>query len=241
MHIVDAKMAVVGEARLDIERMKRKGFPEVVLAQGKQTDDIIRILKRLSKEKTPALATRVSAGQAEILSAAFPAEGLWCPEARVFYANKTATPRYAYPTSIGILTAGLSDRPVAEEAAQILSAANYPLVKICDVGVAGLHRLLSEIRRVENCDAVIVVAGMDGALPSVAAGLLEQPVIAVPTSVGYGVSENGAAALHTMLSSCSPGLAVVNIDNGYGAAMMAHAICMRIHKGVRAAEEKAYA
>ena len=230
----DARVKTVGDAVVDIDRIHRKGFPEVVFAQGKRTADIIRILKCLARKSIPALASRVNEVQANALKKAFYPKGEWFPEARVFIANrKTAVPRASYPTRIGILTAGLSDRPVAEEAAQILLSTNYPLARIYDVGVAGLHRLFMRIEDVKKCEALIVVAGMDGALPSVVAGLVDQPVIAVPTSVGYGVSQNGMTALHAMLMSCAPGLTVVNIDNGYGAAMMAHAICRRIHKGKR--------
>ena len=229
----DAREAAVGEARLDVERVRRKGFPEVVLAEGKRVEDLVPLLRRLSEEGEPALASRVTERQAEVLRKEFGTEGVWFAEARVFLANRAATPEHPYPTPMGILTAGLSDRPVAEEAAQIPSSTNYPLVRIYDVGVAGLHRLLAQREAIEKCEVMIVVAGMDGALPAVVAGLFQQPVIAVPTSVGYGVCQNGLTALHTMLASCAPGLAVVNIDNGYGAAMMAHAICLRVHRGQR--------
>jgi NCAIR mutase (PurE)-related protein len=228
------RMARVGDAVLDIDRLKRKGFPEVVFAQGKKSGDIVQILNRLIEEKSIAVASRVDEKQAAVLQKEFSSTGRWYPDARVFLANRSAVSKFSYATSIGILTAGLSDRPVAEEAYQILHSANYPVVKMYDVGVSGLQRLLSQIHKIEKCDVVIVAAGMEGALPTVVAGLLEQPVIAVPTSIGYGISQNGLTALQTMLASCSPGMAVVNIDNGYGAAMMAHAICMRIHKGKRA-------
>ena len=228
-----SKIARVGDAVLDIDRLRRKGFPEVVFAQGKKAGDIVQILSRLIEEGNVAIASRVNEQQAQVLKKAFSSTGDWYPEARIFLANRPAISKFPYLTSIGILTAGLSDRPVAEEAYQILCSANYPVVKMYDVGVSGLQRLLSQINKIEKCDVVIVAAGMEGALPTVVAGLLEQPVIAVPTSIGYGISQNGMTALHTMLASCSPGMSVVNIDNGYGAAMMAHAICMRIHKGMR--------
>lgn len=234
----EAKTVRVGDAVLDIDRFKRKGFPEVVFAQGKKAGDIVQILNRLVEEGNVAIASRVDEEQAKVLKKEFFLTGDWYPEARVFLADRSAVSRLPYVTSIGILTAGLSDRPVAEEACRILCSANYPVVKMYDVGVSGLQRLLSQINKVEECDVVIVAAGMEGALPTVVAGLLEQPVIAVPTSIGYGVSQNGMAALQTMLASCSPGMSVVNIDNGYGAAMMAHAICMRIHRGKRAGDSK---
>jgi hypothetical protein len=233
-----AKMLVADNALIDIDRAKRKGFVEVVFAQGKKSHDIVRIFECFIEAGTLAVATRVSDEQAEILLERFSVDGAWFPDARVFIANKSEIPAEPYPTSIGILTAGLTDRVAAEEAAQLLAAAHYPVEKVFDVGVAGLHRLLVNLERVKKCDVVIVAAGMEGALPTVVAGLIEQPVIALPTSVGYGISQNGTTALHSMLASCSPGIAVVNIDNGYGAAMMAHAICNRIHKGVRGKREE---
>ena len=233
-----AKMLVTDGAIVDIDRNRRKGFAEVVFAQGKKVQDIVCILECLIDSGSVALATRVSDVQAKILIEKFPSDGTWFPDARVFIANKSAIPAEPYPTNIGILTAGLTDRVAAEEAAQLLAAAHYPIEKVFDVGVAGLHRLLVSLERIKKCDVVIVAAGMEGALPTVVAGLVEQPVIALPTSVGYGISQNGTTALHSMLASCSPGIAVVNIDNGYGAAMMAHAICSRIHKGIRGKKEE---
>ena len=228
-----SKFIAVDEALLDIDREKRKGFVEVVFAPGKKTEEIIQIFKSMRDAGALAVATRVNDEQAEILTARFASDGVWLPDAKVFIANKALIPMQPYPTRVGILTAGLTDRFPAEEAAQLLQAANYPIEKIYDAGVAGLQRLLVHLERLRKCEVVIVAAGMEGALPTVVAGLIEQPVIALPTSVGYGVCQNGTTALHAMLASCSPGLAVVNIDNGYGAAMMAHAICMRIHKGER--------
>lgn len=232
-----AKMLAADDALIDIDRAKRKGFVEVIFAQGKKARDIIRIFECSIDAGTLAVATRVSDEQAEILLERFSSGGSWFPDARVFIANKSAIPAEPYPTTIGILTAGLTDRGAAEEAAQLLVAAHYPIERVFDVGVAGLHRLLVSLERIKKCDVVIVAAGMEGALPTVVAGLIEQPVIALPTSVGYGISQNGTTALHSMLASCSPGIAVVNIDNGYGAAMMAHAICNRIHKGLRGQKE----
>ena len=234
-----AKMLVADNALIDIDRAKRKGFVEVIFAQGKKVQDIIRIFECSIDAGSLAVATRVSDEQAENLLERFASDGAWFPDARVFIANKSVIPAEPYPTTIGILTAGLTDRGAAEEAAQLLAAAHYPIERVFDVGVAGLHRLLVSLERIKKCDAVIVAAGMEGALPTVVAGLIEQPVIALPTSVGYGISQNGTTALHSMLASCSPGIAVVNIDNGYGAAMMAHAICNRIHKGVRSPKEEA--
>lgn len=234
-----SKMLVVDNAILDIDRCKRKGFVEVVFAQGKKVEDIIRIFESLIHMGSLALATRVNEEQGKILLERFSQDGAWFPDAKIFIANKSTIPADPYPTTIGILTAGLTDRFAAEEAAELLTAAHYPIEKIIDVGVAGLHRLLMNLERIKKCDVVVVAAGMEGALPTVVAGLIEQPVIALPTSVGYGISQNGVTALNSMLASCSPGIAVVNIDNGYGAAMMAHAICTRIHKGKRVSRETA--
>lgn len=226
-----SKTVHVNDAVLDIDRINRKGFPEVVLAEGKKISDIIPIMHKFIQEDSLAIASRVSENQALTLEKEFNKNGRWNKKGRVFVANKHLIPRFPYKTSIGIISAGLCDQPTAEEICELLYCANYPLVKLFDVGIAGIHRLILQLKKIEQCDVLIVIAGMEGALPPVVAGLVEQPVIAVPTSVGYGVSEKGKAALYTMLASCSPGISVVNIDNGYGAAMMAHSICMRIHKG----------
>jgi NCAIR mutase (PurE)-related protein len=229
-----ANMQQVGNALLDTHRSLRKGFPEVVLAEGKEISDIINLLNALT-QSTTAIATRVNNEKVAQLTSAFPA-GIWHEKARVFIANPQENICHHYATKIAIVTAGNSDIFVAEEAACLLEVAGYPLEKIYDVGIAALHRLLVHLDHLNECDTVIVVAGMDGALPAVIAGLMIQPVIAVPSSIGYGVAKNGMTALNTMLSSCAPGIAVVNIDNGYGAAMMAHAICLRIHQGKKNAQ-----
>lgn len=229
-----ATMQKVGLAILDTHRKVRKGFPEVILAEGKNILDIINILHEQSKLEI-AIATRVSPLQAEHLQRNF-SDGIYHEKARVFIANPNSIDTHLFTTKIAVVTAGLSDLGPALEAIVILECAGYTVQIICDVGVAALQRLLAHLDILKECDVIIAIAGMDGALPSVIAGLLPQPVIAVPTSTGYGASQNGITAMHAMLSSCAPGLAVVNIDNGYGAAMMAHAICMRIHYGEKNAQ-----
>lgn len=229
-----ALMQQVGTGMLDIDRTNRKGFPEVILAEGKEIADIIQLLHAMSKMGI-AIASRVNKTQAKQLKVAF-TDGLWKQKARVFIANPKAQAQYFFDTKIAVVTAGLSDASVAEEAACILHYASYPVETVYDIGISALQRLLAHLGVLKACDVIIVAAGMDGALPAVIAGLVAQPVIALPTSIGYGVAQHGMAALNTMLASCAPGMAVVNIDNGYGAAMMAHAICMRIHKGKKHAQ-----
>lgn len=224
-----ASMQQVGNAILDTHRQHRKGFPEVIFAKDKDVVDIVNLLQASIKSGI-AIASRVTAQQAKILQREF-VDGIWHAKARIFIANPQNKPTQLYSTKIAIVTAGLSDARIAEESILLLGYGGYPIHTVFDVGIAALHRLLVHLDTLRICDVVLVFAGMDGALPAVIAGLISQPVIAVPTSVGYGVAQNGMAALNTMLSSCAPGIAVVNIDNGYGAAMMAHAICQRIHKG----------
>lgn len=230
-----ANMQQIGSAILDINRTMRKGFPEVILAERKNIHDVINLLHAQILNDELAIASRVHPEHARSLQAEF-SQGIWYEKARIFIANKQVNSAKLYTTKVAVISAGLSDMTVAEEAAVLLECANYPIHKIYDVGISALHRLLAYSNVIKECEVVIVVAGMDGALPAVIAGLVPQPIIAVPTSIGYGVAQNGMAALNTMLSSCAPGLAVVNIDNGYGAAMMAHAICTRIHKGKKNAK-----
>lgn len=218
---------LAGQARLDLGRAKRKGFPEVVLGRGKTPEEVIAALEGLHRAGQTAIATRVEDPQP--LIEAFP-QGAWHSRARLFEVDPRARPEPRAP-AVGLVTAGLSDLPVAEEAGVLLEAAGLRVERVQDVGVAGLHRLLANLDKVRGCRVLIAVAGMEAALPSVLAGLLPQPVIGLPTSTGYGVAAGGLAALAGMLSSCAPGLAVVNVDNGYGAAMMAHAICLQIEQG----------
>lgn len=209
---------------VDTHRHLRTGMPETVFARGKSPDRLLAAVAALSGPggTIPVLASRVSPEQGDVLQKAFP-DGIYWPEASIFCRNKELprTPPWPDAGDVMIVTAGTSDMPVALEA---LGTALFHGVRAglaADIGVAGLHRVAPWLPVFEKAAALIVVAGMEGALPSVMAGLTGKPVIAVPTSVGYGVSAGGFAALAGMLSSCSPGIAVVNIDNGYGAAMFA--------------------
>ncbi|MBU1105800.1 MAG: nickel pincer cofactor biosynthesis protein LarB [Candidatus Riflebacteria bacterium] len=213
------------DAVLDVDRERRIGFPEAIYAAGKKPQQVSEIFARLFEANGKALATRCSDEAMDMLA-------IKCPQANI---DRTCGLAWAvseiqlHPSaSIAIIAAGTSDLPIAEEAALTLEFCGYSPERIYDVGVAGIHRLLKRVPRFKNADAVIVVAGMEGALPSVVGGLVGCPVIAVPTSVGYGASFNGLAALLGMLNSCSAGVTVVNIDNGFGAA----AAAVRIIKGL---------
>lgn len=210
----------LGFARLDYHRTLRTGFPEVVFCQGKTPGQVARIVEKLVQTGVPVLATRATP---EVYRAVYRVEkrARYYREARVITVKTRDETR---PGVILVVSAGTSDIPVAEEAAITVEMAGYRVERLYDVGVAGLHRLLDQEERLRSADVIIVVAGMDGALPSVVKGLTPRPVIAVPTSVGYGASFGGLAALLAMLNSCAPGIGVVNIDNGFGAAALADAI-----------------
>jgi NCAIR mutase (PurE)-related protein len=210
-------------ARIDHHRAIRQGHPEVVFCEGKTVEQVVAICERLHAATGSFLGTRCSPPQAEALRAGFP-EAVWHPLARVVVQGaRTPDPASAGP--VLVVSAGTSDLPVAEEAAVVAEAFGHRVARLADVGVAGLHRLLAEGERLREARVVIVVAGMEGALPSVVGGLVAVPVIAVPTSVGYGASFGGLAALLGMLNSCAAGVTVVNIDNGFGAAAAASRIC----------------
>lgn len=204
-------------ATIDHHRGLRQGFPEVVFGGGKTPRQIVEIADRISAHGR-ALVTRADSGALAAIRARWPG-------ARINEVARTAVvPQPNEPGTAGpvlIVTAGTSDLPVAEEAAETLFAASCSVERLTDVGVAGIHRLLSQSDVLQRARVIIVVAGMDGALPSVIGGLVACPVVAVPTSVGYGASFGGLAALLTMLNSCAAGVTVVNIDNGFGAAMAA--------------------
>ena len=209
------------DARLDLERAARTGLPEVIFGERKTAEQILRIARTLHASSGFALATRVEPHDGASLAADLPAAH-YDAVSRVL---RCGTLR---PTGLraGVVCAGTSDLPVAEEAAQTLDALGHDVVRHYDVGIAGIHRVLGAVDELDTCRAVIVVAGMEGALPSVVAGLVRRPVVAVPTSVGYGAAFGGIAALLAMLNGCAPGVAVVNIDNGFGAAAMAHKILL---------------
>jgi hypothetical protein len=205
-------------AKLDHHRTLRRGFPEVVLGQGKTPDQVVLIVKRLSERSDRVLVTRVSVEMGQFVTSHLPEiEYLPSPKLLVLDRNKNDQKK----PGVLVATAGTADVPVAEEAAVTAELMGNMVERLFDVGVAGLHRLLDRLPQVQKARVIVVVAGMDGALPSVIGGLVAVPVIAVPTSVGYGASFNGLAALLTMLNSCSNGVAVVNIDNGFGAGYLA--------------------
>jgi NCAIR mutase (PurE)-related protein len=209
------------EARLDLVRRPRTGIPEVIYGAGKSRDQIERIARTLYADSGFALATRVAPDDGAALAAALP-DTRYFERARILQSG--ALERSG--VRIGVACAGTSDLAVAEEAARTLEAFGHETLERYDVGVAGIHRTLAVRDDLDACAAVIVVAGMEGALSSVIAGLIRPPVIAVPTSVGYGAAFEGIAALLAMLNSCAPGVSVVNIDNGFGAACVAHKIVM---------------
>jgi hypothetical protein len=213
-----------GYAKLDKCRTERKGFPEIVFGKSKSVDLIKQIISATLPTVHPVVASKVDAGKGQELAEFFP-NSKYYEEGLVFLANvehqKLAVPLNA---PVSVLSAGSSDAPIAEEAALLLEIIGYPVERIYDIGVAGIHRLFNAQDKIRDSSLCIVVAGMDGVLPSVAAGIFPTPVIAVPTSVGYGAHFQGLSSLLTMLNSCVPGVLVVNIDNGLGAALGAHSI-----------------
>ncbi len=207
-------------ATVDHHRELRKGFPEVIYCAGKTPDQVATIAENLAARSLRLLGTRATPAQFAAAARKVP-DLRYHESARCLYRQDPAAPRHP---GIAIVAAGTSDLPVADEAALTLQVMGHEPLRITDVGVAGLHRLLARIPELLPARCVIVVAGMEGALPSVVAGLIPAPVIAVPTSVGYGASFGGLAALLGMLNACASGIATVNIDNGFGAAFMAAAI-----------------
>ncbi len=207
-------------ATLDHHRALRLGHPEAVYCEGKAPEELVEICRRLASRGDGFLATRASEIQLELLREAFPAVEV-SERGRIAHLPPADPLRPPVGGPVLILTAGTVDLPVAEEARVTASALGNPVRLVPDVGVAGLHRVLARQDQLREAAVVIVVAGMDGALPSVVGGLVARPVIAVPTSVGYGAGQGGFAALLTMLNSCAPGVVVVNVDNGYGAACAA--------------------
>ncbi|BAZ44819.1 phosphoribosylaminoimidazole carboxylase [Chondrocystis sp. NIES-4102] len=205
-------------AKIDHHRQLRTGFPEAIWGADKTPDQIIKIMTAMSEKATVVMATRIQSEVYQQLKIALP-QLVYYPAARI-----SALSLHHIPKQIGtisILTAGTADIPVAEEAAITAELSGFTVKRLWDVGVAGIHRLLSNRQVVYDAQVLIVVAGMEGALPSVVAGMADCPVIAVPTSVGYGASFKGVTPLLTMLNSCATGIGVVNIDNGFGAAILA--------------------
>ena len=217
----------LGFARVDSARRERCGRAEVIFGEGKTPLEIARIASTIHGREGHVLVTRVTPDQADDVQVHLPA-AIYHERARCLTLGKPGP--NSSSVVVGILCAGTSDLPVAEEAAITLQSFGRRVERIHDVGVAGIHRLLGEIERVRACGVVIVVAGMEGALPSAVAGLVEIPVIAVPTSVGYGASFAGLTALLGMVNSCANGVTVTNIDNGFGAACAADAILRLLEK-----------
>lgn len=211
----------LGFAQLDAHRSLRKGFPEVVFGAGKTAPQIAEIVTQLLTRDDRVLVTRMDAVSAREVCKSIP-EATYAEQARCLKVVRgSALPPRGL---VAVVSAGTSDLPVAEEAVETACIMGHSVDRVYDVGVAGLHRLLNQLERIAAADVVIVVAGMEGALPSVVAGLISKPVIAVPTSVGYGTSFQGLTALLGMLNSCGSGVTVVNIDNGFGAAYAASQI-----------------
>lgn len=219
-----------GFAKIDHHRALRIGLPEVIYAAGKTPEQVAEIFFRMARAGSDVLATRAEQEAASAVQALVP-EATYHATARAITLRQSSESRDR--GKIAVLCAGTSDLPVAEEAAVTAELMGAHVERVFDVGVAGLHRLLSQQHVLRVADAVIVCAGMEGALPSVVGGLVGVPVIAVPTSVGYGAAFQGLAALLGMLNSCSPNVCVVNIDNGFGAAYVASMIARRAEKGIK--------
>ncbi len=225
------QIAHVGEAQLDLDRGHRCGFPEVVFAEGKSTESLEKIFRSLTAHGINVLATRMSAEKGDYLLEKFPA-GRYNPIGRTF----RIPPERGEPERVGkvaIITAGTSDMPVAEEARETSDWTGAETILIQDIGVAGPHRLQANRPLFEDADAIVVCAGMEGALPSVVGGYVSCPVVAVPTSVGYGASFGGLAALLGMLNSCASNVTVVNIDAGFKAGYVAGLIARNCHRKTR--------
>jgi len=216
-----APLVDLGFARVDTHRALRKGFPEVVFGAGKTPLQVVQIAAKIFEREQRILVTRINGEHARALRRRFKS-AVHHQASRCVTIEKSPLPRR--PGTIAVLCAGTSDLPVAEEAAVTADIMGNRVERIYDVGVAGLHRLLSRLELIQSANVLVVVAGMEGALPSVVAGLVSKPVIAVPTSVGYGASFAGLAALLGMLNSCGSGVTVVNIDNGFGAGYAASQI-----------------
>jgi pyridinium-3,5-biscarboxylic acid mononucleotide synthase len=213
----------LGFAKLDLHRSLRLGFAEVVFCPGKTAAQVVQIVRKLREHHELIICTRADKTMAQDvlqeLQLDMP-DAQYLEQPRAIVLGKMPQVREDGP-AVCVVTAGTADIPVAEEVALMVVAAGYPVRCVYDVGVAGVHRLLDNLEILRNSEVTVVIAGMDGALASFVGGLLDKPVIAVPTSIGYGASFGGVAALLSMLSSCAPGVTVVNIDNGFGAAMAA--------------------
>lgn len=207
----------MGYAKLDTHRKIRSGFAEVIFCSGKADDHLLRIFGRLYVQDAEVFGTRATKEQYEMIRREYP-DAVYDPVSKILKIEREGKVRSG---KVAVCTAGTADIPVAEEAAQTAEYFGTAVERIYDVGVSGIHRLLANIDTIQQANCVVAVAGMEGALASVLGGLVDKPVIAVPTSVGYGASMHGLSALLTMINSCANGIAVVNIDNGYGAGYLA--------------------
>ena len=207
----------LGYAKIDTHRKLRSGFPEVIFCSGKSEEHLQAIFERIYEENGEVLGTRATKEQFELVRAKLP-QTQYDPESHILKIEKADKKRIG---RIAVCTAGTADISVAEEAAQTAEYFGSSVERIYDVGVSGIHRLFSRLEEIQSANCIIAVAGMEGALASVMGGLVDKPVIAVPTSVGYGANLHGISALLTMINSCANGIAVVNIDNGYGAGYIA--------------------
>lgn len=216
-------------AHLDLSRQKRLGAPEIIYGAGKTSSQIAAIIRKLRSASQPALATRVDPKKAQQLRRLFP-KGKYYPAAQAFILQSNRPRSATHPSlQVAICAAGTSDHPVAEEAFVTLQFLGHRPTRFYDIGVAGLHRTIQHLDDLRKHHALIVVAGMEAALPSVLGGLIGTPLIAVPTSVGYGAHLKGITALLGMLNSCAPGITVVNIDNGFGAAYSVHRLSISLN------------
>ncbi len=218
----------LGFAQVDVERMARRGLPESVYADGKKPEQVAKIVESLTNRNGIALATRATRDQFHCVFELMP-DARFEEEARCIVVERNPLPKL--PCKVAVVSAGTTDNPVVEEARVTLEVFGNRTEIVQDVGVAGVHRALAAKEKLDQCAVVIVIAGMEGALPSVIAGLIRKPIIAVPTSIGYGASFGGVAALLGMLNSCASGVTVVNIDNGFGAAYAAAVINRAIAAG----------
>jgi pyridinium-3,5-biscarboxylic acid mononucleotide synthase len=220
----------LGFAKIDHHRKKRQGFPEVVFGEGKTVEQITAIIHALRARNSQVLVTRVSKEKAVSILKSCP-DFIFNETAQILYWKEESNQESNSKGYIAVICAGTSDLRVAEEAAVTAEVLGSQVLRIYDVGVAGIHRLLSHAEEIQNATVSVVVAGMEGALPSVVGGLVSHPVIAVPTSIGYGANFNGLSALLTMLNSCASGISVVNIDNGFGGGYNAVLIHQLAQKG----------
>lgn len=219
--------ADLGFARVDLDRFRRRGIPEVIFCPGKSAEQVVEIVASLSEAGQNVLATRATAEVYAEVKRRF-ADAVFHEAARAITLDRAPLPEPV--GQVAVVTAGTSDIPVAEEAALVAERMGARVVRIFDVGVAGLHRLMPHVETLRASTAIVVAAGMEGALPSVVGGLVDRPLIAVPTSIGYGLGLKGVAALLAMLNSCVPGISVVNVDNGFGAGVSAALINRVAHQ-----------